>query len=157
MSPADILNLEKDQLTDPDSGSGHEPDKKIVEFVVVPNQAFFQVLVIRLADDIVQKCLLLYFQHGQSPVRNLSEFQKTVDSADAQIDSLGLVVFQQVTFVQLESLVVHLVIQLKKLPDSKAVDLDRIVSLVSAFQPLAEIFQNGFRFWDSLKTTFLNQ
>ena len=138
--PSHIFDLKEEQLTDPDTGGSHEADDEVVKPIAVPQETPLQIFVIRLADDIVQKCLLLDLQHGDLRLRHVGKFQKTVERPDSQIHSLRLVAFQQITLVQLKIFVAWLVVQVEELANCKGVDDDGVVGHVALCQPLAEGF-----------------
>lgn len=95
MTSFDVLHLDLDQFTDPCAGSGHEADHKVPEQLAITLQAGFEVLVVFLADNILQEGFLLYSNKRHLPFVLADALQVTVDRSKTKVNRLGFVAFDQ--------------------------------------------------------------
>ena len=94
-----MLRLDLYQLADPHARSRHETDNEIPELLSVLPQTRFEVFIVRFADDILQKRLLLYFHKLHFPLISPNTFQITVQCTKPQVYSFWLVILDEPNLV----------------------------------------------------------
>ncbi len=99
MAQPDVFHLDLNQFADSCASGREKTDDEIPEQLIVPLQAGFEVFIVGLADDILQKRLLLHPDKGLLPFLLADTLQVAVDSPEAQVYSLRLVAVNQPCFV----------------------------------------------------------
>ena len=86
-----MLHLYLQQLADAGSSGRHEPHHEVPFHSSVLSHPTLEVLVVFIADDILQKTLLLHFYSLQLQVAFPSELQILIQCVDLDIDRCWLV------------------------------------------------------------------
>lgn len=95
MPQLDVFHLDLYELTDPCACCGQKAYYKIPEQLVIPFEAGFEILIVGLADDILQKGFLLHSHKRHFPALFADALQVAVDCPQTQIDGLGFVALYQ--------------------------------------------------------------
>ena len=145
MSQLDVFHLDLYELTDPCAGCSQKAYYKIPKQLVIPFETGFEILVVGLADDIFQKGFLLHSNKRHFPALFADALQVAVDCPQAQIDSLGLVIFDQPHLVCPQVLFSDTVILRAVLPKGKKVRGYRVFREVCASQVSFKFFYHSER------------
>ena len=145
MPQLDVFHLDLYELTDPCAGCGQKAYYKIPEQLVIPFEAGFEILIVGLADDIFQKGFLLHSYKRHFPALFADTLQVAVDCPQTQIDSLGLVIFNQPHLVCPQVLFRDTVVLRAVLPKGKKVRGYRVFREVCTSQVSFEFFYQSER------------
>ena len=91
--------LDLDQFADAGSGCCQRPYDEIPPEILFSPQLTLDEQIILVADDMVQERGFRCFDRLDLQVRSVEELQVFVDPADPQVDSLGLLPFNQVGLI----------------------------------------------------------
>jgi hypothetical protein len=99
MSDLYMLCFDVKQFADTSTGSRHEPYDKIPLIITVSFQALFKKLVVCIADYILQKVFLLYFDELYLQFLLFRKFKILVDTLQSKIYCLWFEVLNQIPLV----------------------------------------------------------
>ena len=127
IAQADVLGLQLKQLADAGPGGRQEPDHKIPEELIILLQTGLKILIIRLADDVFQKSLLLHPHKGQPLLLPAHALQIAVDGLEPQVHRLGLIALHQPALIPAQVGLGHRPIALAELPQGEEIGRDGVL------------------------------
>lgn len=143
MSCHNVFDFYLKQFTDTRTCRSHKPDHEIPFRETVLFQFRFQELVISIADDILQKVLLLNFDEFEFQPVLVDELKILVDSLQPKVHCLWLEVFHKKSLIGEQILLVELSIVGDKVIDSPHIGLHGVAGQVGLLKTLFEFIYHN--------------